>query len=84
MPEPATKHQDFDAKIDPLFRLEDNILCNLPPKELTREQQFAMHEFFHSVLSAGYKLYQIVPADIAAPIIRDKFRHMVANPRALE
>jgi len=47
---------------------------------LTLEQNFALHEFFHTVLAAGYKLYQIVPAEMASPVIRKKFGMMIREP----
>jgi hypothetical protein len=69
---PNTEHRD------PLNRLSVNIFCEIPDvKDLSLEQKFALHEFFHIVLAAGYKLYQIVPAELAAPIIRKKFLHMI-------
>ncbi len=42
-------------------------------KDLSPEQQCALHEFFHVVLAAGYKLYQIVPPKYADPIMVKKF-----------
>jgi hypothetical protein len=66
---------------DPLNRLSVHIDCEIPDvKDLTLEQRFALHEFFHTVLAAGYKLYQIVPAELAAPVIRKKFDHMIQVP----
>jgi hypothetical protein len=63
----------FD-KQDPLVKLQLNIFCDIPDaKDLTPEQRFALHEFFHVVLAAGYKLYQVVPPAKAAPIIKKKF-----------
>ena len=61
---------------DPLAHLSLNVFCMPPPDELTVEQLYALHEFFHAVLAAGYKLYQTVPADKAASIIRQKFGAM--------
>ena len=59
---------------DPLRQLALNIFCDLPDVEdLSPEQQCALHEFFHEVLAAGYKLYQKVPPEFAAPIIKKKF-----------
>jgi hypothetical protein len=66
---------------DPLNRLSANPFCELPDVEgLTLEQNFALHEFFHTVLAAGYKLYQIVPAEMASPVIRKKFGMMIREP----
>jgi hypothetical protein len=58
---------------DPLRTLSLNLFCDDPPDGLSTEQLCALHEFFHVVLAAGYKLYQIVPAAKAAPVIRQKF-----------
>lgn len=59
---------------EPMGILALNVFCDQPDvKDLTPEQRFAMHEFFHVVLAAGYKLYQIVPPNLAAPIIKKKF-----------
>lgn len=64
---------------DPLRQLSLNIFCDLPDvQELSTEQQCALHEFFHEVLAAGYKLYQKVPPEHAAPIIKKKFGVCVA------
>jgi hypothetical protein len=58
---------------DPLRLLAFHIECDPPDVDhLTLEQKFALHEFFHTVLAAGYKLYQVVPATLAAPVIRKK------------
>jgi hypothetical protein len=65
---------------DPLHILSLNIFCAPPPKELTPEQLCALHEFFHEVLAAGYKLYQKVPIDQAAEVIREKFGKMCVPP----
>jgi hypothetical protein len=63
---------------DPLNRLSVSPFCEFPDvKDLTLEQKFALHEFFHTLLAAGYKLYQIVPAELAAPVIRKKFGYMI-------
>jgi hypothetical protein len=69
-----------DEPRDPLDRLAIKPFCDLPDVEhLTVEQRYALHEFFHAVLTAGYKLYQVVPARRAADIIRKKFGHMIAH-----
>jgi hypothetical protein len=63
---------------DPMHTLSLNIFCDHPDvKDLTVEQQLALHEFFHRVLADGYKLYQIVPPRLAAPIIKKKFGLMI-------
>ena len=62
---------------DPLRILSLNVFCPTPPEGLTLEQLCALHEFFHEVLAAGYKLYQKVPPDSAAKVIREKFGKMV-------
>ena len=58
---------------DPMHVLASKIRCEAPPDGLTDEQLFALHEFFHVVLAAGYKLYQVVPRDKAAMVIKEKF-----------
>ena len=59
---------------DPLFVLTVNPFCEQPDVEsLSLEQQCALHEFFHAVLVAGYRLYQTVPPDKARVIIQKKF-----------
>ena len=65
------------APRDPMRHLSLDIFCDNPPDGLTVEQLYALHEFFHEVLAAGYKLYQVVPADKAAIVIRQKFGAMV-------
>jgi len=62
------------AKKDPMRILTINPWCEYPDvKDLSVEQQCALHEFFHSVLVAGYRLYQTVPPEKAAVIISKKF-----------
>ena len=61
---------------DPMAHLSLNVFCMPPPDELTVEQLYALHEFFHAVLVAGYRLYQVVPVDKAAEVIRQKFGAM--------
>jgi hypothetical protein len=75
---PAT---GFD-KDDPLLKLmRPNIFCDVPDVEgLTAEQRFALHEFFHEVLAAGYRLYQVVPPSKAAPILKKRFGMTVPAP----
>jgi hypothetical protein len=60
-----------------MAHLSVNVFCMPPPDDLTVEQLCALHEFFHEVLAAGYRLYQVVPIDKAAEIIRQKFSGMV-------
>jgi hypothetical protein len=63
---------------DPMTKLALHIFCDLPDvKDLTPEQRCALHEFFHEVLAAGYRLYQVVPAAKARPIIKKKFGLMI-------
>lgn len=64
---------------DPIHYLSLNIQCEAPPEELTDRQKFALHEFFHEVLASAYKLYQTVPPNLAADIIRQKFGAMAAT-----
>jgi hypothetical protein len=61
---------------DPMRYLSKNVFCLPPPDELTVEQLCALHEFFHAVMVAGYRLYQVVPIDKASAIIREKFGGM--------
>lgn len=62
---------------DPIHYLAMKPWCMEPPAHLSVEQLYAAHEFFHAVLVAGYRLYQVVPAHQAADIIRKKFGEMV-------
>jgi hypothetical protein len=57
--------------------LSVNTFCDEPQSNLSVEQLYALHEFFHVVLAAGYKLYQVVPADQADAVIKKKFGKMV-------
>jgi hypothetical protein len=67
---------------NPLHRLSVGIRCDPPDvSHLTIEQQYALHEFFHTVLAAGYKLFQVVPAERAAPIIEKKFGLVIGLER---
>jgi hypothetical protein len=69
---------------DPIDRLAIKPFCEEPPPHITIEQRLAIHEFLHTVIAAGYKLYQIVPPELAAPILREKFGMMAAaaSPRS--
>ena len=58
---------------DPMHVFASRLHCEAPPEGLSPEQLFALHEFFHVVLAAGYKLYQVVPRDRAAQVIKQKF-----------
>lgn len=58
---------------DPMHVFASMLRCEVPPDDLSEEQLFALHEFFHVVLAAGYKLYQVVPRDKAAQVIKQKF-----------
>jgi hypothetical protein len=63
-----------NAPRDAMGKLSLNLFCEDPDvKDLSPEQQCALHEFFHLVLAAGYKLYQIVPPKSADTIIQKKF-----------
>ena len=70
------------AKADPFLVLAQNILCAPAPTNLTPNQTYALHEFFHEVAAAGFKLYQTVPPDVALPIIKDKFTAMLDPSKA--
>lgn len=62
---------------DPLGKLALNIFCGKPDVDgLSLEQKCALHEFFHEVLAAGYKLYQVVPPQRASEIMKKKFAVM--------
>ena len=66
---------------DVMAKLTLNIFCDEPDvRGLSTEQRCALHEFFHSVLAAGYKLYQVVPPAKAAPIIKKKFGLILQEP----
>jgi hypothetical protein len=63
---------------DPLGMLSLGILCDYPDiEDLSPEQQYALHEFFHAVLVAGYRLYQVVPPEKAALIMIKKFAMII-------
>ena len=51
--------------------------CESIDPTITPEQRFALHEFLHTMLAAGYKLYQTVPPDMASKIIIDKFSGVI-------
>jgi hypothetical protein len=67
---------------EPMHELAARIRCEAPPDGLTDEQLFALHEFFHVVLAAGYRLYQVVPREKAAPVIKEKFEIFCAAAMA--
>lgn len=61
-------------------RLSINLFCDYPDiKDLTPEQRYALHQFFHEVLASGYKLLQAVPPAVAMPLIQQKFAAMIAS-----
>jgi hypothetical protein len=65
--------EGVNAMPEPMHVLAAKIKCEAPPDGLTEQQLFALHEFFHEVLAAGYKLYQKVPRETAAKVIKEKF-----------
>ena len=67
----------YDATKNPILLLAQNIKCGPPPKGLTPEQGYALHQFFHEVAASAFKLYQIVPPLLADPIIKDKLEIMI-------
>jgi hypothetical protein len=76
----GTKRSGAQAEFrsDPFHRLSIRPFCDDPDVEgLTLEQQFALHEFLHTLLAAGFKLYQTVPVEKAMPLIRKKFAMMI-------
>jgi hypothetical protein len=59
---------------DAMGRLALAVPCMDPDvADLSSQQQCALHEFAHTMLAAGYKLYQVVPPSKADPIIKKKF-----------
>ena len=71
----------FTVKKDPFFILAQNIFCENPPGGLSFEQQCALHEFYHEVCAAGFKLYQKVPADKAFENIKTKLMMMTLTAK---
>jgi len=64
---------------DPLRLLATHSFCDYPEnpddpdtRNLTLEQQAALHEWYHEILAAGYRLYQKVPPAQAAIVMRKK------------
>jgi hypothetical protein len=70
-----------ETKQNPFLLLAQNIRCGPPPKDLTVEQIYALHEFFHEVAACGFKLYQTVPPALANPIIKDKLAIMIGTKK---
>jgi hypothetical protein len=65
----------FHRQRNVMHKLSMNLRCDDPlVADLSPEQIDAVHEFFHTLLAAGYKLYQLVPPYYADPIIEAKFR----------
>lgn len=69
---------------DPMHAFAAKIPCEAPPEGLNEQQLFALHEYFHVVLAAGYKLYQTVPRELAAPVIKQKFEIFIKAASAKE
>jgi len=68
--------------MDPLNNIATTS-CDYPKiQPLIKEQRAALHVFKHEFLAAGYRLYRIVPAKDAAPILVDIFCAAVADPNA--
>lgn len=64
----------FFQQQNAMHKLSKHLRCDDPlVDDLSPEQIDAVHEFFHALLAAGYKLYQLVPPDYADPIIFEKF-----------
>jgi hypothetical protein len=80
---PVSSHAEdrLLGPLSPLGKMSLHIFCDFPDvKDLTSEQKCALHEFFHVVLAAGYRLYQVVPPEKANPIIQKKFG-LVLDPK---
>ena len=69
---------------DPRHAFSAKIQCEAPPDGLNDQQLFALHEFFHLVAAAGYKLYQTVPRELAAQVIKQKFEVFIKAASAKE
>lgn len=77
----TTASIDMKQKLNMMHRLGLHLICDSPDvKDLTEEQKCALHEFFHTVLAAGFKLYQVVPESKAEPILRKKFHIVIGHP----
>lgn len=56
-------------------RLDAQIKCSAPEVEkLNTEQLAALHLFKHEVLGATYRLYLVVPQQMADPILKKFFK----------
>jgi hypothetical protein len=54
--------------------LQVRAFCDDPrTKELTPEQQAAMHAFLHEILAAYYRMRMTVPQDLALAILNKRF-----------
>ncbi len=69
----------FTAKNDPFFILAQNIFCEDPPSQLSFEQLCALHEFYHEVCAAGFKLYQKVPPERVYENVTTKLKMMTLS-----
>ena len=64
----------FHRQQNVMNKLSVGLRCDEPlVEDLSPEQIDAVHEFFHVLLAAGYKLYQSVPPNYADAIIKAKF-----------
>ncbi len=68
------------ARLDPVGVMSVMPFCAAPDVEnFTPEQQAAVHVFKHEVLAAGYRLYETVPASMAAPLLTKLLKTIVAK-----
>jgi hypothetical protein len=77
----AKSKSKAEVKQNPFLLLAQNILCGPPRRDLTPEQIYALHEFFHEVAACGFKLYQTVPPNLADPVVKDKLAIMIGTKK---
>jgi hypothetical protein len=62
-------------------KLSQKLMCDDPLiSELSPEQVWALHEFFHVLIAAGYNLYRFVPYEYADRVIKEKFGLVIPKP----
>jgi hypothetical protein len=68
-----------DGEADPLRRVS-TIACDYPKvKHLTPENLASLHAFKHEVVAAGYRLYQKLPRELAAPFLQSQVIEAAAS-----